>query len=106
MAIDADGHIDGEAFAGLKGLRQRLLQNQDQLARSVYESLLSYGIGREIEFVDEDDIAESLAAMKTKNYLMLCAVIAVVWSSTLLFVPTVSDAVEQQMISFLSTHAR
>lgn len=44
--------------------------------------------------------------MKTKNYLMLCAVIAVVWSSTLLFVPAVSDAVEQQMISFLSTHAR
>ena len=44
--------------------------------------------------------------MKTKNYLILCAVIAVGWAATLLFVPAVSDTVEQLMIGFLSTNAR
>ncbi|MFT4797335.1 MAG: hypothetical protein ACJAYE_001823 [Candidatus Azotimanducaceae bacterium] len=43
--------------------------------------------------------------MKTKNYLILCAVIAVVWSGILMSVPAVSDVVEQVMIGFLSTYA-
>lgn len=43
--------------------------------------------------------------MKTKNYLILCAVFTVVWATTLLLVPVVSDAVEQTMIGFLSTYA-
>jgi len=45
-------------------------------------------------------------AMKTKNYLILCAVITVIWSATLILVPAVSDTVEQIMIGFLSTYAR
>jgi hypothetical protein len=44
--------------------------------------------------------------MKTKNYLILCAVITVVWAATLMLVPAVSDTVEQIMIGFLSTYAR
>jgi hypothetical protein len=43
--------------------------------------------------------------MKTKRYLILCAVIAVGWATTLLLVPAVSDTVEQLMIGFLSTNA-
>jgi len=43
--------------------------------------------------------------MKTKNYLILCAVITVVWSAILMSVPAVSDHVEQVMILFLSTYA-
>jgi len=43
--------------------------------------------------------------MKTKNYLILCAVIVVVWSGILMSVPAVSDIVEQVMIGFLSTYA-
>jgi len=43
--------------------------------------------------------------MKTKNYLILCVVIAIGWSATLILVPTVSDTIEQRMISFLSTNA-
>ena len=44
--------------------------------------------------------------MKARNYLILCAVIAVAWAVILLSVPTVSDTVEQLMIGFLSTYAR
>ena len=43
--------------------------------------------------------------MKTKNYLILCAVIVVVWSGILMSGPAVSDIVEQVMIGFLSTYA-
>jgi hypothetical protein len=44
--------------------------------------------------------------MKTKNYLILCSVITVVWAATLVFVPAVSDTVEQLMIGFLSTYSQ
>ena len=44
--------------------------------------------------------------MKTKNYLILCAVITLVWVPVLLFVPAVSETVEQLMLLFLSTNAR
>ncbi|MFT5102328.1 MAG: hypothetical protein ACJAX5_001157 [Patiriisocius sp.] len=44
--------------------------------------------------------------MKTKNYLILCVVITIVWATTLLLVPAVSDTVEQVMIGFLSTYAQ
>ena len=44
--------------------------------------------------------------MQTNSYLILCAVITVVWAATLLSVPAVSDTVEQLMIGFLSANAR
>lgn len=44
--------------------------------------------------------------MKTKNYLILCATITVVLVISLLYVPGVSDTVEQLMLGFLSTYAR
>ena len=43
--------------------------------------------------------------MKTKNYLILCAAISVVWVAGLLFVPAFSDTVEGLMLGFLSTNA-
>ena len=44
--------------------------------------------------------------MKTKTYLLLCALITLVWVPLLLFVPAVSQTVEQLMLLFLSTNAR
>jgi hypothetical protein len=44
--------------------------------------------------------------VKTKNYLMLCAAISVVLVVGLLYVPGLSDTVEQYMLFFLSTNAR
>jgi hypothetical protein len=43
--------------------------------------------------------------MKAKNYLMLCAAVTVVVVLGLLYVPGVSDAVEQVLLVFLSTTA-
>ena len=43
--------------------------------------------------------------VKTKNYLILCAAITVVVVLGLLYVPGVSDTVEQVMLVFLSITA-
>ncbi len=68
VAIDASGRLEGERFEGFEGLQQALLQNKDRLARSMYESLLSYGIGREIEFVDDPEVDDRLTGLKSRNY--------------------------------------
>lgn len=44
--------------------------------------------------------------MRTRTYLVVCAIVTLIWVPTLLVVPAVSDAVEQLMLWFLSTNAR
>jgi len=44
--------------------------------------------------------------MTTKAYLILCAIITLIWVPALLFIPAVSNTVEQLMLLFLSTNAR
>lgn len=44
--------------------------------------------------------------MKTRNYLILCMAVAVVTTLTILFVPGVSDTIETEMLTYLSTNAR
>jgi len=68
IAIDASGYLGEERFEDLEGLRKVLTRHEDQLARSVYESLLSYGIGRKIEFVDDQDVSANLAELRKRNY--------------------------------------
>ena len=76
------GHVDSDQFEGLEGLQQVLLKNKDRLARSMYESLLSYSIGRKIEFVDDEEIKSRLKELKKKNYPLKEMIFAVVSSKT------------------------
>ena len=80
VPVDAGGHLNGEAFGDFKGLQQALLKNKDKLALSVYESMLSYSIGRRIEFVDDSEIYESLEKLKKKNYPLKEMVFAILSS--------------------------
>lgn len=82
IAIDASGYLGDERFEDLEGLRKVLTQHQDQLARSVYESLLSYGIGRKIEFVDDQDVLANLSELKRRNYPLKEMIFEVVTSKT------------------------
>ena len=68
VPVVAKGHLDGESFKDFKGLQQVLLKNKHKLAQSIYESMLSYGIGRKIEFIDDHEIEKSLSQLKKKNY--------------------------------------
>lgn len=44
--------------------------------------------------------------MKMKTYLILCVIVTVVVAGTVLFVPGVSEHIEQELLTFLSTNAR
>ena len=44
--------------------------------------------------------------MKLKTYLIVCVVVALLVSLTVLFVPGVADTIEQRLLTFLSTNAR
>lgn len=68
VPVLANGHLDGESFKDFKGLQRVLLKHKDKLAMSIFESMMSYGIGRKIEFVDDAEIQEMLSKMKKKNY--------------------------------------
>ena len=66
-----DGYLnDRSSFNDLKSFKQALLAEKDQLARSIFENMLSYGIGRKIEFVDKPEIDMILSRLKRKNYPM------------------------------------
>jgi hypothetical protein len=80
--IDASGHVNGKPFKSFTGLKQALSENKDSLARSVYESLLAYGIGRRIEFVDDEDVNDRLTALKSRNYPLQDMIFEIVASKT------------------------
>jgi len=44
--------------------------------------------------------------VKTKNYFILCTAITVALVISLLYVPGLSDTVEQLILGFLATNAR
>ena len=82
IAIDASGYLGDDRFEDLEGLRNALAQHKDDLARSVYESLLSYGIGREVEFVDDQDVIANLSELKKRNYPLKEMIFKVITSKT------------------------
>ncbi|PWU05524.1 MAG: hypothetical protein C5B51_14255 [Terriglobia bacterium] len=43
---------DGTKFEGVAGLRRLLLSHRDQFATTVTEKLLTYALGRELEYYD------------------------------------------------------
>ncbi|EDM29316.1 hypothetical protein LNTAR_23039 [Lentisphaera araneosa HTCC2155] len=69
LAIDASGYIsEGEEFQDFAGFKNALLKNKGKLAESLYSSMLAYGIGREIEFIDEEEIHQNLLILEKDNY--------------------------------------
>ena len=64
-AISAGGQLPtGESFASLAELKPLLLEREDQFARGLVESMLTYALGRELEITDRpsvDKIVSELA---------------------------------------------
>jgi hypothetical protein len=68
IPVRAEGVFpDGDAFADLDEFRAGLMQRKDLLTRSIAEGLLSYGMGRHIEFADQQAIDEICAAAKESD---------------------------------------
>jgi len=59
---------DGGEFANLDDLKQLLLDHDERLAKELVESLLAYGIGRNIEFSDTEAVEAILAQLKPDQF--------------------------------------
>src|SRR5207237_6800575 len=57
--IDASGALpDGTKFVGAVGLRNALLSQSDQVVTTVTEKLMTYALGRGLEYYEEPAVAD------------------------------------------------
>jgi hypothetical protein len=82
-AIDASGTLpDGTAFQGPAGLRSLLLTKyRDDFVRTATEKLLTYALGRGVEYYDYPTVRSIVRAAARDNYRISSWILAVVKSA-------------------------
>ncbi len=82
MPVDASGELyDGTKMDGPAGLRQALLKHQDAVLLTFTESLLTYALGRHVEFYDMPAIRAIVRDAGAKGNKMSTFVLGVVNSA-------------------------
>lgn len=67
--VDSSGELyDGSKLDGPGGLRAALLKHQDVFMLSFTESLMTYALGRRVEYYDMPAIRQIVSTAKAKNY--------------------------------------
>ena len=81
-AIDASGAMpDGTAFDGPAALRDLLVRNPEQFATVVTEKLLTYALGRGVEYYDAPAVRRILRDAADNDYGLASLVVGVVQST-------------------------
>ncbi len=79
--IDASGELPGgEKFAGPGELKQILLASKDEFVRCLAEKLLTYALGRGIEYSDRCTVDDVARAAEEQDYKFSSLVLAIVES--------------------------
>jgi hypothetical protein len=74
--IDASGSLpDGTKFAGAVGLRNALLSRSDLIATTVTEKLLTYALGRGLEYYDEPTVRAIVREARGQDYRFMSGLI-------------------------------
>jgi len=96
QAIDASGTLpDGTTFNGPKELKTILVETRlDDLARQVTQKLLSYALGRQLEYYDEPAIRKIAAALEEADYGMQTLIYEIVDSYPFRFKKDLSSTME------------
>jgi len=69
VLIEPGGMLpDGSVFKDVRELKAVLLQNEERLAEELVESILSYALGRTIEFSDSDDVEEIVTKLRSGKF--------------------------------------
>jgi hypothetical protein len=69
VPIEPGGTLpDGSDFADVRELKSVLLEHDRDLAEQLVESMMTYGLGRTIEFSDIDDVEEILSNLEPGGY--------------------------------------
>lgn len=80
-AIDPSGELpDGQKFEGPGDLKGLLRGKKDLVARNVAEKLMTYGLGRGLEFYDERALRKILAELAKNEYRFSSLVVEIVKS--------------------------
>ena len=80
--IDASGALpDGTAFDGVAGLRQALVSRGDQFVRTLTEKLLTYGLGRAVEYYDQPAVRAIERQAAQDDYRFSSLVLGIVKST-------------------------
>jgi len=81
--VDPSGKLSaGQEFANVRQFKKLLLENKEQLARSLTEKLLTYGLGRGMGFSDRKAINEIVANASQKEYRFRTLIHQIVQSPT------------------------
>jgi hypothetical protein len=82
VTIDASGVLpDGTKFEGVAGLREVLLQHPEQFAMTVVEKLMTYALGRGVEYYDAPAIRTITRAAARSDYKLSSLVLGIVKST-------------------------
>ena len=69
MEIDTTAELpDGTTFEGIADLKQILIDRQQQFARCLTEKMLTYALGRGLEYYDRPTIDRIVAQLEAKGY--------------------------------------
>ena len=83
--IDATGAtISGARIDGLSGLRALLLEQPEQFPRTVTEKLLSYALGRRLEYYDRPAVRKIVAGAAAQGYRWSAIILGIVESPAFL----------------------
>ena len=77
--VDAStSHRDGRPIAGIEGLKNLMLEDQDKIARNLLIKLSEYAMGRTINYSDAEVIHRLLKASKNNNYQLRDLIVSIV----------------------------
>ncbi len=80
--VDASGLLpDGAAFDGRNGLQNLLLERPDDFVGTVTEKLLTYALGRGVEYYDMPTVREIVRAAREDDYRWSSVILGVVESA-------------------------
>jgi hypothetical protein len=80
--VDASGELpDGTRFHGPAELRELLLRRQDEIVSTFAEKLLTYALGRGVEFYDEPAIRKIVRDAEPAEYRWSAMLLGVVRSA-------------------------
>jgi hypothetical protein len=80
--IDATGGLpDGSEFAGVAGLEQALLQRPDLFVRTLTEKLLTFALGRGVEYYDAVAVRKIVRDARQHDYRFSQIVLGIVQST-------------------------
>jgi hypothetical protein len=80
-AVDASGGLpDGSTFTGMSGLRTALLRKPDMFVGTLTEKLMTYGLGRGLEYYDAPAVRDIVRAAHGQDYRFSSLVLGVVSS--------------------------